>query len=218
MEKGSRRVQWERIYSGKGEAQVSWFQESPTPSLELIRRVGARPPSAIVDIGGGESRLVDSLLASGFENVTVLDISPKALAVARARLGDRGSEVKWIVADVTEWRPAELYDVWHDRAAFHFLTRQSQLAAYIRRLKAALRRGGHAIIGAFALDGPESCSGLPVTRYSAKSLSALLGSEFVLIDSRRHEHKTPSGTVQPFQFSTFRFCPRVETADPNLRG
>ena len=207
MGSGTQQAHWESIYAAKGEAEVSWFQETPTPSRELIRLIGAQSFSAIIDIGGGKSRLVDSLLACGFENITVLDLSAKALAAARARLGNNGNKVKWIVADVTEWQPSETYDVWHDRAAFHFLTEQSQQAAYIQRLKAALRRGGHAIIGTFALDGPERCSGLPVTRYSAESLGALLGSDFALIDSRRHEHITPWRTVQRFQFSTFRFGP-----------
>jgi SAM-dependent methyltransferase len=200
----SHQAHWESIYATKGEAEVSWFQETPNPSSELVRLIGAQPYSAIIDIGGGESRLVDSLLALGFENITVLDISAKALAVARARLGDEASKVKWIVADVIEWAPSETYDVWHDRATFHFLTQQSQQAAYLRRLNAALRSGGHVIIGTFALDGPEKCSGLPVMRYSAESLGALLGPDFVLIDSRRHEHITPWRTAQAFQFSTFR--------------
>jgi SAM-dependent methyltransferase len=206
MGSGSRQAHWDSVYAAKGEAEVSWFQETPSPSLELVRLVAARPSSAVVDIGGGESRLVDNLLAGGFENITVLDLSAKALAAARARLGDKGEKVKWIVGDVTEWRPSETYDVWHDRAAFHFLIDQNQQAACIQRLQAALRRGGHAIFGTFALDGPEKCSGLPVARHSAESLGMLLGSDFVLIDSRRHEHTTPWRTVQRFQFSAFRRC------------
>jgi 2-polyprenyl-3-methyl-5-hydroxy-6-metoxy-1,4-benzoquinol methylase len=205
MGSGSQQAHWDSVYAAKGEAEVSWFQETPSPSLELLHLV-ARSSSTVIDIGGGESRLVDSLLAGGFENITVLDLSAKALAAARARLGDKGNKVKWIVGDVTEWRPSETYDVWHDRAAFHFLTDQNQQTAYIQRLQAALRPGGHAIFGTFALDGPEKCSGLPVTRYSAESLSVLLGADFVLIDSRHHEHSTPWQTVQRFQFSTFRRC------------
>ncbi|MBY6240358.1 trans-aconitate 2-methyltransferase [Methylosinus sp. Sm6] len=205
MGSGSQQAHWDSVYAAKGETEVSWFQETPSPSLELLHLV-ARSSSAVIDIGGGESRLVDSLLAGGFENITVLDLSAKALAAARARLGDKGNKVKWIVGDVTEWRPSETYDVWHDRAAFHFLTDQNQQTAYIQRLQAALRPGGHAIFGTFALDGPEKCSGLPVTRYSAESLSVLLGADFVLIDSRHHEHSTPWQTVQRFQFSTFRRC------------
>jgi trans-aconitate methyltransferase len=183
---------------------VSWFQESPVPSLELLELVGARPSSAIIDIGGGASRLVNCLLARGFENITVLDLSATALASARARLASKGGKVKWIAADATQWRPLENYDVWHDRAAFQFLTREEEQNAYFQRLRQALRRGGHVIIGTFAPDGPEKCSGLPVARHNAESLSAILGAGFVLVDSRRHEHATPWQAVQKFQFSTFR--------------
>ena len=204
MASGSRQGHWDTIYTTKGETEVSWFQETPAPSLELLRLVGARSSSAIIDIGGGASRFVDSLLARGFENITVLDLSAAALAAARARLGDQGGQVKWIVADVTEWQPLETYDIWHDRAAFHFLIAQSDQTAYVQRLKHALRRGGHVILGTFALDGPEKCSGLPVARHSAESLGALLGPDFALLDSRCHEHVTPWQAVQKFQFSTFR--------------
>jgi SAM-dependent methyltransferase len=199
---------WENIYTTKGEAEVSWFEETPTESLRLLQLVGAQPSSAIIDVGGGASRLVDNLLAQGFENITVLDLSAAALNSARARLGDKGEAVKWIVADATEWQPTDTYDVWHDRAAFHFLTNEKVQQAYIQRLKQALKRGGHLIIGTFALDGPEKCSGLPVARHSAESLSALLAPDFDLIDSRRHEHITPWQAVQKFQFSTFRYSLR----------
>ena len=200
-----RPAHWDNIYTTKGEAEVSWFEETPVQSLELLELVGAQPSSAIIDVGGGTSRLVDNLLARGFENITVLDLSATALTSARARLGDKGEAVKWIVADVTEWLPTDTYDVWHDRAAFHFLTSEKEQRAYIKRLKQALKRGGHVIIGTFALDGPEKCSGLPVARHSAESLSALLAPDFDLIDSRRHEHITPWQAVQKFQFSTFRY-------------
>ena len=193
---------WENVYSTKGEAEVSWFQEVPEPSLDLLALVGATGDSAIIDIGGGASRLVDTLLAEGFKDISVLDLSAEALNVAHARLGDTGNRVNWIVADATEWEPPQQYDVWHDRAAFHFLNGEQQ-RAYIARMKRSLRIGGHVIMGTFALDGPEKCSGLPVTRHSAESLSMLLGEGFSLIDSRRHEHTTPWEAVQKFQFSTF---------------
>lgn len=204
MSTTDRETHWENVYTTKDEAKLSWFQEAPAPSLELLGLTGAKPSSAVIDIGGGASRLVDSLLAQDFENVTVLDLSAAALASTRARLGGKGNRVKWIVADATEWQPSEIYDVWHDRAAFHFLTAEKEQNAYIQRLKRALRVGGHVIIGTFALDGPEKCSGLPVARYSAESLAALLGTDFALVDSRRNEHSTPWGAVQKFQFSTFR--------------
>ena len=184
---------------------MSWFQETPKLSLDLLALVGATADSAIIDIGGGASRIVDALVAAGLRNITVLDLSAEALNVARARLGEARSRVSWIVADATEWEPQNEYDVWHDRAAFHFLSEEEQLQqAYIARVKRCLRMGGHIIFGTFALDGPEKCSGLPVTRHSAESLSALLGASFSLIDSRRHEHATPWGVVQNFQFSTFK--------------
>lgn len=204
MSTTDRETHWENVYTTKGEAEVSWFQEAPAPSLELLGLTGAKSSSAIIDIGGGVSRLVDNLLANGFEDVTVLDLSAAALASARVRLGSKASRVKWIVADVTKWQPSEIYDVWHDRAAFHFLTAEKDQSSYVQRLKRTLRVGGHVIIGTFALDGPEKCSGLPVARQTAESLAALFGKDFALVDSRRHEHSTPWGAVQKFQFSTFR--------------
>jgi 2-polyprenyl-3-methyl-5-hydroxy-6-metoxy-1,4-benzoquinol methylase len=200
----SRQDHWEKIYTTKGESQVSWFQETPALSLELIALAGAVRSSAIIDIGGGASRLVDSLVSQGYEDVTVLDLSVAAVASARSRIGDKANQVTWIATDVTAWEPSRPYDVWHDRAAFHFLTDQKDQTAYVDRLRRALRVGGHAIIGTFAPDGPERCSGLMVSRYDANSLSATLGCGFELIDTRRHEHTTPWGAMQKFQFSTFR--------------
>jgi trans-aconitate methyltransferase len=204
MDDSSRQSHWEKVYTTKGEAEVSWFQETPAPSLELIELVGATQNSAVIDIGGGASRLVDSLVSRGYEDVTVLDVSAAALASARSRIGDKANRVTWITADVTIWEPSRTYDLWHDRAAFHFLTEPNDQAAYVARLRRALRVGGHAIIATFAPDGPERCSGLMVSRYDANTLAAKLGQGFELIDTRRHEHTTPWGAVQKFQFSTFR--------------
>jgi SAM-dependent methyltransferase len=203
MMDSSRQAHWQSVYETKGEREVSWFQESPAPSLELIALVGAAPSTIIVDIGGGASRLVDHLLAQGYLDVTVLDLSSAALATARERLGGDAERVKWIVADVTIWRPLEQYEIWHDRAAFHFLNAPEEQTAYVECLRHALKIGGHTIIGTFALDGPEKCSGLPVTRHSAETIGALLGPGFKLVDSRRHQHATPWQSVQNFQFSTF---------------
>ena len=204
MNAESRQSHWENVYTSKGEDQVSWFQETPALSLELIELAGARPNSGIIDIGGGASRLVDHLLSRGYADVTVLDLSAAALAAARSRMGEAADRVTWIAADVTQWEPSRSYDVWHDRAAFHFLNLAEDQQAYVSRLRRALRPGGHAIIGTFALDGPERCSGLAVSRYDAERLAATLGRGFELIDSRRHEHVTPWGAAQKFQFSTFR--------------
>jgi 2-polyprenyl-3-methyl-5-hydroxy-6-metoxy-1,4-benzoquinol methylase len=200
----SRKTHWERVYTTKGEREVSWFQENPAPSLELIGLAGLPTDAAVIDIGGGASRLVDALAERKIGKITVLDLSAVALDAARERLGEKGADVKWVVADVTTWEPSQTYDLWHDRAALHFLTDASDRSAYVGNLKKAVRPGGHVIIGTFALDGPERCSGLPIVRYDAGVLGAILGIEFELMDSRRHDHTTPWGAVQRFQFSTFR--------------
>jgi SAM-dependent methyltransferase len=198
---------WETVYTTKDESEVSWFQDNPESSLELIEQARPAPDSAIIDIGGGASRLVDALLERGFRRVTVLDISAAALDLAALRLGRRASEAQWIVADVTEWQPSRRFDVWHDRAAFHFLVDAKGREAYIARLKEALRPGGHAIIATFATDGPKTCSGLPVNRYDPAGLAKELGEEFALLDSRAHDHVTPSNSNQRFQFCLFRRAP-----------
>lgn len=204
MNNDSRQAHWEGVYAKKRETEVSWFQENPAPSLELIVQVGAHHSSAIIDIGGGASRLVDHLINRGFEDVTVLDLSEAALEATRVRVGHRAAQVHWIVADATAWEPVKAYDIWHDRATFHFLTEDRDRAAYVARLGRALKVGGYAIIATFALDGPERCSGLPVVRYDALSLGRTLGHAFELVDSRRHAHATPWGSDQSFQFSVFR--------------
>jgi SAM-dependent methyltransferase len=207
MQNESRQAHWEDVYTKKGENEVSWFQENPTPSVELIAQFGATSASAIIDIGGGSSRLVDNLIDNDFEDVTVLDLSAAALGAAKARLGSRAAQVHWIVADVTVWEPLKAYDIWHDRAAFHFLTEDRDRAAYVARLERALKVGGYAIIATFALDGPQRCSGLPVVRYDPASLGKTLGRAFQLVDSRRQAHATPWASNQSFQFSVFRRCP-----------
>jgi SAM-dependent methyltransferase len=204
MSDPNRQAHWENVYTTKSDKEVSWFQETPAPSLELIALT--RPPvdAAIIDIGGGASRLVDDLLAREFRRLTVLDLSGAALAAAKERLGESGAEVQWVIADVTKWEPEQTYDLWHDRAAFHFLTDLADQSAYVDRIKRAVKPGGYVIIGTFAPDGPERCSGLPIVRHDADTLAVILGSDFVLIDTRRHDHATPWGAIQHFQFSTFR--------------
>jgi SAM-dependent methyltransferase len=198
-----RQSHWDKVYQSKGERDVSWFEESPALSLDLIRATGASTRASIIDIGGGASRLVDALLNEGFEAVTVLDLSPTALAAAQARLGARSAKVHWLVADVTTWDPPQVYDVWHDRAVFHFLTEADDRAVYAERALKALRPGGQLIIGTFAPNGPERCSGLPVVCHDAGSIGEILGSSFTLIETRRHAHHTPMGAIQRFQFSRF---------------
>ncbi|MGO9007375.1 MAG: class I SAM-dependent methyltransferase [Beijerinckiaceae bacterium] len=204
MQDLDRRSHWENLYATKAETEVSWFEEAPVISLELIAAAGASPDSAIIDVGGGASRLVDALIERGFRDITVLDLAETALAKAKARLGARAGAVHWITADATSWRPPRQFDVWHDRAVFHFLTEPADQAAYVECLKEGLKPGGHAIIGTFALDGPERCSGLAVARHDSASLARILGPSFQVIETRPHEHKTPRGVIQRFQFSRFR--------------
>jgi trans-aconitate methyltransferase len=204
MSTKNRHDHWQKVYTSKGENELSWFQENPAPSLEFIDRAGANPASAIIDIGGGASRLVDALIERGFRAITVLDLSEAALAAAKARLGDRADRVQWLASDVTTWQPPQSFDIWHDRAAFHFLAEARDRAAYLSRLRQALKPGGHAIIATFAPDGPERCSGLPVMRYDAASLAQMLGDSFALVESRSHQHITPWHSVQRFQFSMLR--------------
>jgi SAM-dependent methyltransferase len=204
MAEARRQAHWEGVYTSKDETAVSWFQDNPSPSLELIEELQPARDAAIIDVGGGASRLVDCLLQRGFRDVTVLDISSAALDLAALRLGRCASKVHWIAADDTEWNPSRCFDIWHDRAAFHFLVAPGDRAAYIARLKEALRIGGHAIIATFAADGPEKCSGLPVCRYDAAGLAKELGEEFVLVQSRLHDHATPWHSNQRFQFSVFQ--------------
>jgi SAM-dependent methyltransferase len=199
-----RQAHWDSVYRTKREDEVSWFQASPSLSLDLIHAAGVERHALIIDVGGGASRLVDALIETGFANLTVLDISEEATATAKARVGARATGVTWIVADVTKWEPTCTYDVWHDRAAFHFLTAPEDRAAYAQRVLRAVRPGGNVIIGTFALDGPERCSGLPVVRHDAESIGNVLGPSFELIETRRHDHRTPMGGSQKFQFSRFQ--------------
>jgi trans-aconitate methyltransferase len=211
MNTASRQAHWEKVYNTKRENELSWFQENPAPSLDLIGKAGATAASSVIDVGGGASRLVDALLENGFKDVTVLDLSGAALAAAKARLLSRRDQVQWVVADVTEWEPqGRAYDIWHDRAALHFLTEEPDRMAYVARLIKAVKPGGCAIIATFAPDGPERCSGLPVLRHDAESLRRVVGDAFEVIETLRHEHRTPWGSEQHFQFSLFR---RVSVPD-----
>ena len=198
-----RTTHWQNVYATKGEAEVSWFQDSPAISHEMIRAACPDKNAAIIDIGGGASRLVDVLLQDGYRDIAVLDLSANALDAAKKRIGSAASKVDWIVADVTTWQPARTWDVWHDRAAFHFLTDPRDRAAYVERLRSAVAAGGHVIIATFAPDGPEKCSGLPVQRHDSASLSAELGPGFELVETRSEMHHTPWQSTQAFQFSRF---------------
>lgn len=199
----ARESHWEKVYTTKGEREVSWFEENPELSLRLIDEAGIGPEASVVDIGGGASRLVDALIARGQTQVTVLDLSLAALNVARGRVGEAPS-VDWVASDVTRWSPTRVYDLWHDRAAFHFLTEQAEQRRYVSVMRQALRPGATAIVGTFAPDGPEKCSGLHVARHDVETLAEVLGVEFVPIAHLRHTHTTPWGAEQRFQFTTFR--------------
>ena len=199
-----RQAHWQNVYVTKGEEQVSWTQPSPEPSLSLIEKFASGRDASIIDIGGGASRLVDALRQRGYEAITVLDLSQAALDVAQQRLGPDGAKVQWIAADITQWQPPAAFDVWHDRAAFHFLVEASDRDAYLERLYAGVKTGGHAIIATFALDGPDRCSGLPVQRYGPESLGKVIGPAFELIEHQGHRHTTPWDAVQSFQFSVLR--------------
>jgi len=192
---------WEKIYAQKAPDQVSWYRPHLEASLALIEQAGAGPSSSIIDVGAGESTLVDDLLARGYSNLTVLDISRVAIAASRKRLSDAAKRVCWLVADITqaELEPAA-YDVWHDRAVFHFLTTVADRRAYVRQVVRSVRRGGHVIISAFGTEGPTRCSGLEVVRYDAESLHAEFGANFRLISSSRQLHETPFGTTQQFLY------------------
>lgn len=195
---------WDDTYEQRGSANVSWFRQHLDLSFALIRQVAPSRDAAIIDIGGGASTLVDDLLAANYHDVTVLDLSSAALAVARNRLGSAGTGVTWIDGDITKVElPASRYDLWHDRAVFHFLTSPIERERYVAAIRHALKPGGHVIMATFALDGPEKCSGLPVARYGAGSLHAQFGEQFELLDSRPETHVTPAGKEQRFVYC---FC------------
>lgn len=195
---------WEKVYASKAATEVSWFQPHAQLSLKLIRDAGVPASASIIDVGGGASTLVDDLLAAGYASVTVLDLSGSALAAARARLGTRAAQVQWVEANVVEVDlPAHAYDVWHDRAVFHFLTAEQDRRAYVQAVLRAVKPGGLVIVATFAEDGPTQCSGLPVMRYSAHELHAEFGAPFVLLGHEQESHHTPAGGEQKFVYC---FC------------
>jgi SAM-dependent methyltransferase len=189
---------WQRIYQTRSPAEVSWYQSFPQRSLELIEAAGLGPSDPILDVGGGDSPLVDHLLRNGYTDVTVLDIAPAALQHAQTRLGTAAARVKWIACDVTAFEPERRYVLWHDRAVFHFFVTASDRIRYLAVLARALARGGHLILATFGPQGHDRCSGLPVQRYSEDELSSMLGSDFQLRRWELHDHITPMGLPQQF--------------------
>ena len=198
------RDHWEGVYRGGNHDRVGWYQPHPAMSLAMLGDCGVAPDAPIIDIGGGSSFLVDRLLEAGHTDVTVLDLSATALELARERLGDRARRVNWIEGDVTSHDFGRVYQVWHDRAAFHFLIEEDRQNLYMERLVSTVAPDGCVVVGAFALDGPERCSGLPVQRYGEASLADRLGAQFDPIEFRRETHVTPGGVEQKFLFGRFR--------------
>jgi SAM-dependent methyltransferase len=195
------RAHWDRIYTEKAPDQVSWYSPHLEVSLALIEGASAGISASIIDVGAGESTLGDDLVARGYANLTILDISPTAIGVSKARMQDAAEHVRWLVADITNVKlEPSAYDVWHDRAVFHFLTDAADRTAYVRQVIRSVKRGGHVIIGAFGPEGPIRCSGLEVIRYDAESLHAEFGAHFRLISSSRNTHETPLGATQQFLY------------------
>lgn len=193
---------WETVYETKDSHEVSWTQEKPTMSLHLIETLNLAKDASIIDIGGGDSKLVDFLLAAGYLNLSVLDISEKALQKAQKRLGDKADLVTWIVADITQFVPTQQYDLWHDRAVFHFLTKDEDVQTY----QSLLQNYAHSsvVIGTFSEEGPLKCSGLSIRQYSEKSLTAVMQPIFEKVQITKEEHTTPFNTQQNFIFGLFR--------------
>jgi 2-polyprenyl-3-methyl-5-hydroxy-6-metoxy-1,4-benzoquinol methylase len=195
---------WERVYGTKASTEVSWFCPHLETSLALIERVAGDRSASIIDVGGGESTLVDDLIGKGYVNVTVMDISRTAIEHSKKRVGSMSPQVIWLVADVTNAElPVHFYDVWHDRAVFHFLTAPDQRLAYVRQVASSVKPGGHIIIGTFGPEGPVKCSGLDVVRYDVDSLQAEFGPKFRLMESVTEPHQTPFGTTQQFLYCCF---------------
>jgi len=198
------RSHWDAVYTTKAPDAVSWYRPHLEKSLEIIERI-ARDRSSIIDVGGGESTLVDDLLARGYQSVAVLDVSPTAIEVTKRRLGQTADRVQWVVGDITNVElPSNAYDVWHDRAVFHFLTTMEQRVAYVRQVARAVKPGGHVLVSTFGPEGPTKCSGLEVVRYGADSLHAQFGMGFRLLESLKELHNTPFGTTQQFLYCLCR--------------
>ncbi|MCH9026364.1 MAG: methyltransferase domain-containing protein [Proteobacteria bacterium] len=201
----NRKKHWDTVYAAKASDQLSWYQETPVTSLDLIDQTGVAREDAIIDVGGGASVLVDHLLALGYTDLTVLDISGRALRAARRRLSGKADQVCWIESDITMLEPQRQYALWHDRAVFHFLTAPADRAKYVALLKNSLATDGFLVIGAFAVDGPARCSGLDVVRYDRQGICAELGACFRLLGEFADPHKTPWGAEQKFAFFSFRY-------------
>jgi ubiquinone/menaquinone biosynthesis C-methylase UbiE len=200
----SRKEHWEKVYTTKQFTEVSWYQQTPATSLRFIEELGIQKNAAIMDVGGGDSYLVDHLLNAGFTNITVLDISATAIEKAKQRLGAKAKLVNWVVSDITAYKPDRKFDCWHDRAAFHFLTTEEEIHKYLAVTNSAIANNGKIIVGTFSETGSEKCSGLPIKQYSESSLTTLIKKWFDKIKCIHTEHRTPFNTIQNFLFCSFK--------------
>lgn len=209
MSNFDRKKHWNNIYQTKSLDEVSWYQQVPATSLDFVKQFKLTKSARIIDIGGGDSYLVDHLLSLGYQDITVLDISEQAIDKAKKRLGKRAKNVKWIISDAANFQPSEKYDFWHDRAAFHFLTDQKEIENYLNTLNKGVKPEGILVIGAFSEQGPENCSGINIKQYSEKTITDQLKNFFKKIKCIKVDHETPSGSIQNFLFCSFR---RLATA------
>ena len=199
-----KKTHWETVYQKKQFEDVSWFQETPTTSIAFFEKLKLPKSAKIIDVGGGESRFVDYLLANGFKNVTILDISATAIDKKKQALGDKAQSVKWVVSDVVDFQPTEQYDFWHDRATFHFLTQQSDIEKYVTTIQQFVKPKGALILSTFSENGPTKCSGLDIKQYSEKTLSERVEAFFTKVKCVVVDHITPFATVQNFIFCSFK--------------
>lgn len=204
MENFDRKKHWENIYQTKELKEVSWFQPTPETSLSFFKEFDVPRNAKVIDIGGGDSFLVDHLLDLGYQDITVLDISSAAINRAKQRLGELADNVKWIVSDATIFQPAETYDFWHDRAAFHFLTDEQEVSSYLDTAAKSINPSGTLVIGTFSEQGPQKCSGIEIKQYSEKTMTKRLKHHFEKIKCITVDHKTPFDTVQNFVFCSFK--------------
>ena len=200
----SQKEHWEKVFETKAETEVSWYQKMPKTSLDFISKLNITKEAKIIDIGGGDSYLVDALLEQGYTNITVLDISAKAIERLKNRLGAKANKVTYIVSDILDFNPKETYDLWHDRASFHFQTDAHQIEKYADIVSKAIVNNGHMVIGTFSENGPKKCSGLDITQYSEVKMKSVFENNFDLLDSFTENHATPFDTIQNFIFCSFK--------------
>ncbi|NNE29747.1 MAG: class I SAM-dependent methyltransferase [Saprospiraceae bacterium] len=204
MEGFDRKAHWENIYETRPLDTVSWYQPKPETSLRYFKALATRKDARILDVGGGDSFLVDHLLDEGYSDITILDISEKGIERAKARLGDRAEKITWINSDITNFEPEGQYDLWHDRAAFHFLNSEEEIQKYLEIASKAIRPGGNLVLGTFSTEGPTKCSGIEIRQYSPGSMIELFGKNFFNVGYQTIDHKTPKGGLQNFVFCSFQ--------------